>query len=314
MQRSDIIIVTGGLGFIGKHFVRRCLAEGRVVKNVDLVSYAADLAVKREFEEHRNYRFIHADVRSLDMLPECDVIVHFAAESHVDNSISNSRNFSTTNILGTQNMLELARRKQPAEQPLFVQISTDEVYGDITQGCHNEASMLVPSNPYSASKAAADMLVKSWGRTYGITWNIVRPANNYGEHQYPEKLIPKSSWRMRRGQPALMHGNGSYRRCWLHAEDTVDAILTIIDKGERNTIYNAASTTELRNIEVLRAIAGILKVPEEKAWVQTVDRSGQDLRYSMDDQRLRALGWRQRHDFFEEIERIVGSVDIMRFA
>lgn len=174
--------------------------------------------------------------------------------------------------------------------------------------------MLTPSNPYSASKAAADMLVKSWGRTYGLAWNIVRPANNYGMHQYPEKLIPKSSWRMRRGMPAVMHGDGSYVRSWLHAEDTTDAILTVIAKGERNTIYNAGSTLELRNIEVLREIARILKVPEEKAWVAAVDRSGQDVRYSMNDARLRSLGWKQSREFFAELEPIVETVDIMRFA
>lgn len=314
MNISDIIVVTGGLGFIGKHFVRRSLSEGRIVKNVDLVSYAADLNALREFEDHPGYRLIRADIRTLDFLPECDVIVNFAAESHVDNSISNAHNFCTTNVLGVQNLLELTRRKRSCERPIFLQISTDEVYGDIREGCHSEQDMLIPSNPYSATKASADMLLKSWGRTYGISWNIIRPANNYGMHQYPEKLIPKSSWRMKRGRPAIMHGDGSYVRSWLHAEDTVDAILTIIEKGERGTIYNAGGSIELRNIDVLKAIAKILVVPEEKAWTAVEDRSGQDVRYSMEDSRLRALGWKPRRDFHDELVSIVETLDVDRFA
>ncbi len=314
MRAFEIVTVTGGLGFIGKHFVRRCLDMGCFVRNFDKVSYAADLKVKQEFEAHPRYRFHKADIASLEFLPESDVLVHFAAESHVDNAITSNRKFCETNVIGTQNLLELARQKHVNERPLFVHISTDEVYGDIADGRHSENDRLVPSNPYSATKAAADMLVKSWGRTYGLDWMIVRPTNNYGEHQYPEKLIPKSTWRMRRGLKAIMHGNGSYVRSWLHAEDTVDALLAIIRNGERGRIYNAGSNIELKNIEVLRAIAGILGVPEAQAWEQTVDRSGQDIRYSLDDSALRALGWTPKREFFKELPRIVATSDHTRFA
>ncbi len=314
MAKCDIIIVTGGLGFIGKYFVRKCLKEGRFVRNMDKIGYAADRSVMAEFAAYPNYRFLEADIRTMDFLPECDAIVNFAAESHVDNAISNSRNFCTTNFLGVQNLLELARHKLAAERPRFIQISTDEVYGDIAQGSHSESDMLIPSNPYSATKAAADMLVKSWGRTYGIAWNIVRPTNNYGPHQYPEKLIPKSTLRMKRGLPAIMHGDGSYVRSWLHTEDTADALLTILESGEPNRIYNVGSDTELQNIQVLRAIAGHLDVPEEKAWVSIEDRSGQDIRYSLDDAALRALGWRPQRQFFEELESIVRDLDMYRFS
>lgn len=312
--KNDIILVTGGLGFIGKHFVRRCLAHGHFVRNIDNVGYAADHAVNSEFTAFPNYRFINADIRDLDFLPQCDVIVNFAAESHVDNAISNSRRFCMTNVLGVQNLLELVRHKMAAERPRFIQVSTDEVYGDISNGAHGENDMLVPSNPYAATKAAADMLVKSWGRTYGIAWNIVRPTNNYGLHQYPEKLIPKSVWRMKRGVPAIMHGDGSYVRSWLHTEDTVEALLTIIETGEVNRIYNIGSDTELRNIDVLRAIAKFLGVPEEKAWISVEDRSGQDVRYSLDDKPLRALGWRPRRRFLEELPTIIDNLDVSRFS
>jgi dTDP-glucose 4,6-dehydratase len=314
MHKSEVFIVTGGLGFIGKHFVRRLLDEGRVVKNIDKVSYAADHVVMAEFKEYRNYRFQEADICTLDFLPQCDVIVNFAAESHVDNAITNAHKFCMTNFLGVQNLLELTRAKQAPERPLFVQISTDEVYGDIAEGSHSESAMLVPSNPYSATKAAADMLVNSWGRTYDVPWNIVRPANNYGLHQYPEKLIPKSAWRMKRGTPAIMHGDGTYLRSWLHADDAAEAILTVIEKGERNAIYNAGSDTERRNIDVLQAIATILKVPRDKAWIGVEDRSGQDIRYCLDDARLRALGWRPRRNFDEELEKIIDDLDVSRFA
>lgn len=314
MHKSEIVVVTGGLGFIGKHFVRRCLADGRMVKNFDLISYAADHSVKREFEEHRNYRFTQADIRTLNFLPECDVLVNFAAESHVDNAITSAHEFCTTNVLGVQNLLELTRRKPPHERPLFIQISTDEVYGDIREGSHSEHDMLVPSNPYSATKAAADMLVKSWGRTYGLRWNIVRPANNYGTHQYPEKLIPKSCWRMKRGQPAIMHGDGSYVRAWLHVEDTVEAVLAVIEKGVSGTIYNVGGSIELRNIDVLRTIARILEIAEDKAWIAVEDRSGQDVRYSLDDRCLRALGWQPTREFHEQLPSIVGSLDVSRFS
>jgi dTDP-glucose 4,6-dehydratase len=314
MKRAEIIVVTGGLGFIGKHFVRHCLEKGHFVKNIDRISYAADRVVNAEFSQKSTYRFYEADICTLDFLPECDIVVNFAAESHVDNAITNARKFCETNFLGVQNCLELVRLKHERERPIFVQISTDEVYGDIPQGSHTEADPLVPSNPYAATKAAADMLVTSWGRTYGVNWNIVRPTNNYGVHQYPEKLIPKSAWRMKRGLPAIMHGNGSYIRSWLHADDAVRGILTVIEKGSRNQIYNIGSAEERRNIEVLCKIAQILGIEESAAFVAASDRSGQDVRYSLDDSKVRALGWSQLRKFDKEIIEIVEQLDNSRFV
>jgi dTDP-glucose 4,6-dehydratase len=310
---TRLIVVTGGLGFIGKHFVRRCLAAGHLVTNVDVVNYAADRVANEEFARSPHYRHLAEDVAELGHLPEADYLVHFAAESHVDNSIANNRQFCLSNILGTQRLLELTRAKHHTGAPRFIQISTDEVYGDIVSGRHTESDPLRPSNPYSSTKAAADMLVIGWARTYGLTYNIVRMSNNYGPHQYPEKLIPKSSWRMRRGLPALLHGDGSYLRSWLHVEDSVDAVLTILEKGEPNTTYNVHGDLELANIEVVKRIAALLKVPQEKAWVAVPNRVGQDVRYSLDDSRLRALGWRPTRDFDTELRNIVTNDDFKRF-
>lgn len=312
-MKSKLMLVTGGLGFIGKHFVKRCLEAGHFVTNVDVVNYAADRLANEEFKTHGNYRHIGQDIASLSHLPESDFLVNFAAESHVDNSIADSRQFCQSNIIGVQRLLELVRAKSPREAPHFIQISTDEVYGDITSGRHTASDSLRPSNPYSATKAAADMLVVGWARTYGIRYNIVRMTNNYGPNQYHEKLIPKSALRMRRGLPALMHGDGSYIRSWLHVEDSVDAIMTIVERGEPNTIYNVHGDTELPNIEVLRKLAEILRIPEQEAFVPVPNRVGQDVRYSLDDSPLRALGWAPVRQFDAEISEIALGDDFKRF-
>jgi dTDP-glucose 4,6-dehydratase len=215
--------------------------------------------------------------------------------------------------MGMQRLLELTRAKHSSGAPVFIQISTDEVYGDIVEGKHTESDPLMPSNPYSSTKAAADMMVLGWARTYGVQYNIVRMTNNYGPYQYHEKLIPKSALRMRRGLPALMHGDGSYFRSWLHVEDSVRAIVAIIEKGGRNTIYNVHGNCELRNIEVIKKIANILGVPEEEAYKAVPNRAGQDVRYSLDDSRIRALGWEPKKDFDEELKKIVFEDDFTRF-
>ena len=312
-MKAKLVLVTGGLGFIGKHFVQRCLERGFFVTNVDVVNYAADRFVNEMFKAHSNYRHLKEDVANLGHLPECDYLVNFAAESHVDNSIADSRQFCHSNVLGVQRLLELTRSKHSSGAPHFIQISTDEVYGDIVDGKHTELSPLRPSNPYASTKAAADMLVIGWARTYEVKYNILRITNNYGPNQYPEKLIPKSAWRMHRGLPALMHGDGSYIRSWLHVEDTVDAIFTIMEKGEVNTIYNMQGNSELMNVEVLRKLANIIGVAEKDAYIMIPNRVGQDLRYSLDDTRLRSLGWKPVRDFDEELRKIAAEDDFKRF-
>jgi dTDP-glucose 4,6-dehydratase len=309
---QKIILVTGGLGFIGKHFIKRCLELGHHVTNVDIINYAADRKANDEFVECDQYRLMEADIALLRHLPEVDFVVNFAAESHVDNSIVDNLQFCHSNVLGVQKLLELTRARGAAA-PHFIQISTDEVYGDILGGVHSEEDPLRPSNPYSSTKAAADMLILGWARTYDLRHNILRLSNNYGPHQYPEKLIPRSTLRLIRGLPALMHGDGSYVRSWLHVEDSVSAILTIMDNGETDTIYNICGDTELPNIDVLHRLADLLNVPREDAIQRIDNRVGQDIRYSMDDSRIRALGWSPREDFDESLVKIVNSIDIRRF-
>tara|TARA_B100001971_G_C18219206_1_gene555964 strand:+ start:518 stop:1576 length:1059 start_codon:yes stop_codon:yes gene_type:complete len=313
MQNRRIFLVTGGLGFIGKHFVQRLLDDGHFVINVDHINYASDREINSVFSDYKNYHFIQEDIAKLSYLPECDIIVNFAAESHVDNSIASAAQFCHSNFLGVQHLLDLVRRKTSHERPIFVQMSTDEVYGDITEGLHNETDMLIPSNPYSATKASADLLIQSYARTHGIKYKIIRPTNNYGSHQYPEKLIPKSTLRMKRGIPAIMHGDGTYIRSWLHVEDTVEGVLTIIEKGTENSIYNMSGDLDLQNIEVIMKIATILGVKKEDAYTAVENRAGQDVRYSLDDSKLRNLGWKPIRDFDTELQKIVKSQNYERF-
>ncbi|MCH9699505.1 MAG: GDP-mannose 4,6-dehydratase [Gammaproteobacteria bacterium] len=308
-----ILLVTGGLGFIGKHFVNRVLNEGHYVINVDCMNYAADCVSNKEFARFDNYHFLREDIVSLPYLPECDYLINFAAESHVDNSISSAEMFCRSNVLGVQRLLDLTIKKLEQDRPVFIQMSTDEVYGDIEQGLHTDQDALLPSNPYSATKASADLLIKSYERTYGVQFNIIRPTNNYGPHQFPEKLIPKSTLRMKRGLPALLHGDGSYIRSWLHVEDTVDGIMTVINKGNRNEIYNMCGDLELKNIEVVAKIAAILNVDVDEYCIPVKNRAGQDVRYSVDDSKLRSLGWRPTRNFDEEFRKIVETQEYSRF-
>src|SRR5574338_220712 len=237
-----IFLVTGCLGFIGRHFVDLALANGHYVIGVDAETYASDTSLIKWWSttQPAKFKYIKADICELDHISDVDAIVNFAAETHVDNSIMDSTKFVKTNFLGVQRLLELVRSKRNYEMPRFIQISTDEVYGDI--GFMDSPSMetdpLKPSSPYSASKAAADLLIQSYARTYKINYNIIRPSNCYGPHQYPEKLIPKTIRHLALNKPIPVHGEGDQIRSWLHVEDAADAILHIIDKGLNGSIYN----------------------------------------------------------------------------
>jgi dTDP-glucose 4,6-dehydratase len=304
-----IVYITGCLGFIGSYATRKCLERGWRVYGVDKCTYAANLKLLREFGTYPNFKFEKCDIKDIDRLYDCDYIINFAAESHVGNSIVNSDEFVESNIVGVKNLLDLVRFKpiNCNERPVLFHISTDEVYGDIDQGAHTEQDILKPSNPYSASKAAADMLINAWARTYDINYVILRPTNNYGIGQYPEKLIPLSVKNLMRGKKIILHDEGTPIRNWLHADDTAEAIMTIIESGTTNEIYNVAGGFEQTNIKTVRQIIQAFKGTSEN-WEQYVDfshREGQDVRYALNDRKLKNLGWKPRKNFDDEISNIV---------
>jgi dTDP-glucose 4,6-dehydratase len=304
-----IVYVTGCLGFIGSYVTRKCLQRGWMVYGVDKCTYVANRELLEEFGKYENFTFLEKDIKDLDHLYDCDYIINTAAESHVGNSIIDSEDFISSNIMGVRNLLDLVRNKPENcnRRPIMFHFSTDEVYGDIIEGEHTEEHLLHPSNPYSAAKAAADMLVLAWARTYNVEYIILRPTNNYGIGQYPEKLIPLSVKNMMRGLKIRLHNNGTPIRNWLHADDTAEAVMAIIDSGNVNEIYNVAGGFEQTNAETVRKIVSVHHDTDD--WKQFVDfsysRQGQDVRYALNDDKLRSLGWKPKKIFDEEIASIV---------
>lgn len=307
---KKIVYVTGCLGFIGSYVTRVCLEKGWYVKGVDKMTYASNKFLLDEFLKYENFSFVNCDINDLKFLYDCDYIINTAAETHVGNSISDNRVFVDSNIKGVHNLLELIKnhRGENASKPTLLHFSTDEVYGDIENGAHIETDLLKPSNPYSATKAAADMLITAWGRTYNLPYIIVRPTNNYGIGQYVEKLIPKTCKYLKLGKKMPLHNNGTPIRNWLHAQDTADAIITIIKSGLKNEIYNICGGFEQNNLEIVKKIF-ILNNKNIEELDKYVDfscvRPGQDFRYALDDSKLRKLGWKPQKQFDEELPKII---------
>mgnify|MGYP003111293462 CR=1 FL=1 len=305
-----LVVITGCLGLIGSHVTRQCLEKGWQVYGVDYCTYAANMQFLDEFGRYKNFTFVKENIATLKYLPDCDYVINIAAESHVGNSIIDSSDFIESNIVGVKNLLDLIRNKQDnvSDRPVFFHFSTDEVYGDITSGEHVETDILKPSNPYSASKAAADMLILAWARTYGINYLILRPTNNYGIGQYPEKLIPVTVKLLKRNKKIKLHDKGEPIRNWLHSDDTASAVIALIEASVKNEIYNVAGGFEQKNIvtvsKILEEYFG-----EKKDWSSFLDlshvREGQDIRYALNDNKLRSLGWSPNKDFDQEIKLIV---------
>ncbi|MBO8143327.1 MAG: dTDP-glucose 4,6-dehydratase [Thermodesulfobacterium sp.] len=301
------ILVTGGAGFIGSEFVRQAVKKGYQVAVVDKLTYAGDLERLKEIWDSIN--FYRADITNPEFVEHIfdkekpDVVIHFAAESHVDRSILNPAEFLNSNILGTYVLLEASKKYNIN---LFINISTDEVYGELGEtGKFTEESPLKPNSPYSVSKASADMLGRAYFRTYGLPVITIRPSNNYGPWQYPEKLIPVVIAKALQNETVPVYGKGLNVREWLYVEDCANAIFAIIEKGKPGEIYNVASGEERRNIEVVKAILELLGKPYDLIkFVE--DRPGHDFRYSMDFSKImKECGWKPKTNFEEGLEKTV---------
>ena len=295
------LIVTGGAGFIGSNFIRYILEDrpDYSVINFDALTYAGNLENLSRLDENPRYQFVRGDVAAVDQVKillqgGVDAIINFAAESHVDRSIMDANSFVKTNIIGTQVLLEAAR-KIPGLR--FIQISTDEVYGSLgVQGKFRENSPLAPNSPYAASKASADLLARAYHMTYGVDVIITRCCNNYGPHQFPEKLIPLMTLNAINNHKLPVYGDGLYSRDWVHVLDHSRAIVLILEKGQGGEIYNIGANHEETNLDLVHRILRILNKP--KSLIDFVrDRPAHDRRYAVDASRLRdELGWRPSHD------------------
>ena len=293
------LLVTGGAGFIGSHFIRQVLRKypSYSVVNLDKLTYAGNLENLREVERDPRYQFVHGDICDRALVREAargsDAVVNFAAESHVDRSILGAGEFLKTDVLGTASLLDAARELRI---PRYVQISTDEVYGSVDRGAVREEAPLRPSNPYSASKAAADLLVSAYWTTYRLPVLITRSSNNFGPNQYPEKVIPLFITNALEDRPLPLYGDGRNVRDWLFVLDNCAAIDLVLHQGVPGEIYNVGGDTEVENIVLTRQILRLLGKPE--SLIQSVaDRPGHDRRYALDCHKIRAVGWKPAHEF-----------------
>jgi dTDP-glucose 4,6-dehydratase len=301
------ILVTGGAGFIGSNFVRHLLSthpEDSIV-NLDKLTYAGNLASLGDVEHDRRYRFVKGDICDAGLMGELiagvDAVVHMAAETHVDKSNLGADEFLRTNVTGTHTLLEAARRVSLSR---FVLVSTDEVYGSIAEGAADETDPLNPSNPYSASKAAADLLARAYWLTHRLPVVVTRSSNNFGPYQYPEKVIPLFVTNALEGRPVPLYGDGRNVRDWLYVLDNCAAIDVVLRKGQDGEIYNIGGGNEVENVTLTRSILSLLGKPE--SFITPVpDRPGHDRRYALDSRKVHRLGWKPAHTFEAALEATV---------
>jgi dTDP-glucose 4,6-dehydratase len=301
------IVVTGGAGFIGSNFVRYVLREHPAddVVVLDKLTYAGNLDNLTDVQDDARYSFVRGDICDPEAVgrvaARADAIVNFAAETHVDRSITNPEDFIRTDVIGTHVLLEAVRTQGIGR---YLQVSTDEVYGDILEGASRETDPLRPSSPYSASKAGADLLVLAYRRTYGAPVVITRSSNNYGPYQYPEKVIPLFVTNALDGEPLPLYGDGRNVRDWIYVDDNCRALDLVLREGIEGEIYNVGGGHEVANLDLTRAILGELGLGEELIRY-VADRAGHDRRYALDCSRLRALGWEPRTDYRDGLARTV---------
>ena len=302
------ILVCGGAGFIGSAFIRNHLKNNPNFKilNLDILTIGSNLENLKNIQNNPNYKFLKEDIRNesaIDsLIKDTDVVVNFAAESHVDRSIANPKPFLETNILGTYSILEAVRKYDKQ----FIHVSTDEVYGDAKdKASFDESSQINPSNPYAATKAAADHLVTSYYRTYGINCITTRCTNNFGPNQFPEKLIPKTIIRLQENLKVPLYGDGSQIRSWIYVYDHVQAIESLISKGKAGQVYNITAYEEITNKTIVEKILDILEKPH--SMIEYVgDRPGHDKRYSIDCTKIESqTGWRPQYDFDDALKQTV---------
>jgi len=293
------ILVTGGAGFIGSNFIRHILNkyDGYYVTNFDNLTYCGNLDNLKDVEKNKQYKFVKGDITDAKtvekVVKDCSCIVNFAAETHVDKSIKDPSVFIRTNVFGTYTLLEAAK-ESGAE--LYIQISTDEVYGSVVEGFSKETDPLEPNSPYSASKAAADLLARSYFITYGLPVIITRSSNNFGPYQYPEKVIPLFITNLLQNKKVPLYSDGMNVRDWLYVLDNCEAIDTVIHKGKVGQTYNIGIGGETTNIELTKTILALLE--KDESMIEYVkDRPGHDKRYALDISKIKALGWRPMHDF-----------------
>lgn len=299
------LLVTGGVGFIGSNFIRFVRQEHPdwEITNLDKLTYAGNLENLRDIEDRPGYRFVRGDIADRKLVDRllsegCDVIVNFAAESHVDRSILDASPFIETNVRGTQVLLEGARQHGIQR---FIQVSTDEVYGSVDSGRFSEGSPLAPNSPYSASKAAADLLCRAYFKTHRLATIVTRCTNNFGAYQFPEKLIPLAITNALEDKPVPVYGDGLNVRDWIFVADHCRALDVVIRKGEPGEIYNIGSGNEKTNLELIRKLLELLGKPQSLIQFVT-DRPAHDRRYALDSARItRELGWRPTHSFEEAL-------------
>jgi dTDP-glucose 4,6-dehydratase len=301
------LLVTGGAGFIGSAFVRGHLRDypDDTVVVLDKLTYAGNLENLAPVADDPRYRFVHGDICDAaiigELMPDVDVVVNFAAETHVDRSILDASSFIDTDVKGTYVLLEAARR---AGVSLFCQVSTDEVYGDVPVGASRETDALAPRSPYAASKAGGEHLVRAYHVTYGLPTIVTRASNNFGPYQYPEKFLPVIILNALQDRPIPLYGDGRQRRDWLYVDDHCAAIELLLARGEPGTAYNIGGGNERENRVLAERVLDLLGKPH--SLIQSVpDRPGHDRRYAVDTSRLRALGWRPAQAFEAALERTV---------
>jgi len=297
-------LVTGGAGFIGSNFIRYLFEHepDAQVTNLDALTYAGVPATVDELDADPRHDFVKGDIRDVDLIadvvPGHDVIVHFAAESHVDRSILGPGPFLSTNVVGTGVLLEAGLKHDVSR---FIHISTDEVYGSVAEGFASEEARLDPSSPYSSSKASADLLARSYHITHGYDVVITRCTNNYGPYQFPEKIVPLFVTNLLEGRRIPLYGDGLNERDWLYVEDHCSAVHLLVDKGAPGDVYNIGAGAQLPNIELTGLILELLG--KDDTWIKWVpDRLGHDFRYAVDTTKLGALGWSPHHDVSERLE------------